>query len=340
MNKFDKIIEIVKDYQKEANKIFSEYQKAEKKARERYQPEAFKTEFIAGQWPGYAGKARAMADIAIKEVDALFDSLRTELDQWATAKVEPGILETLRYVRDFGLRLSRYELQAVEPGIRDSYMGQKIFSAIARSSGFETSAVQMDELINSLTSARSATAYNIRCFAGSPADGFPGRDLIDHRFVDGNDWGEYSPIDMTNASLFPTKNGGIRTAQALWERSRAPMHYELTSQEADRLMGEIEKAADLSGHVSKDAADRLITAIPDILDRMDSLPDTDREDVKSLRRYYVLGSVGEGHTSDTTSNPLTKEQESILQQPSPALEVAKGYVMSHGPADKDILANF
>ena len=337
MDKFTKIIEIVKDYQKEVDKIFSDYRKAEKKAREKYQPEAFKIEFIAGQWPNYAGRARAMADGAVREVDALFDSLRTELDQWATAKVEPGILETLRYVRDFGLRLSRYELQAIEPGIRDSYMGQKIFSAIARSSGFETGVVQMDELINSLTSARSATAYNIRCFAGSPADGFPGRDLIDHRFVDGNDWGEYSTIDMTNASLFPHKNGNIRTAQALWERSRAPMRYELTSQEADKLMSEIEKAADLHGHVSKEAADRLIAVIPDILDRMDSLPDADREDVRSLKKYYAIGAVG---TSDTSSLPLAKEQGSILQQPSPALEAAKSYALNHGPADKDILANF
>lgn len=334
MDKFEKILEIEKTYRKKADKTFADYKKEESAARARLSPKAFELEFIQDRWVQVVVKFRAETESAVREISGIFEELRDELQQWMVRPVQPGILETLRCVRDFGLRLSLQELRVIEQGISDSYLGKKMFVSIAKDSGFHAECVNIDELLSTLDTAKSIVESRIRAYAGRGGnEGFPGKSLIDHKVIDGIDWGEYSLIEMSMASV--ERSDTLDCVKNLFEKARAPIHYTLTEEESKNIAEKLDPLIDRWNDIDKKGLDKVREEIPDLLSRLESMPDS-YEHKETFEKCLLLNHMGEKNQPETDGKD---EPESLLDV-SPSVELAKGYADQHGAVNMDILNQY
>lgn len=332
MDRFEKILEIEKQFRKKADGIFANYKKEETEARKRLSPESFQSEFVLGRWVSYAGSFRSETDITVRRVNEIFQELRDELKAWMIKPVEPGVLEVLRCIREFGIRLSLQELKVIEPEINNSYLGKKTFLSIAKDNGFSTKCINIDELLSTLDTAQSVVESRIRSYAGG--EGFPGKDLIDHKIIDGVDWGEYSLPELAMASVEP-KSNDLDYVKNLWIKMRAPMTYILTEEEAKSIAKKLDPLVDRWGDVDTKGAEKVREEMPDIISRLDSMPD-DYEHKETFRKYFLLNHAGSKNQSESENK---KEPESSLVA-SPSIKQAKEYAERHGTVNMDILNQF
>lgn len=334
MDKFEKILEVERSYRKKADKTFADYKKEESAARARLSPEAFKLEFVCDRWAQIAGKFRAETDSTVREISGIFEELRDDLKSWMMKTVQPGILETLRCVRDFGLRLSLQELKAIEPEISSAYLGKKILVQIAKDSGFHAECTNIDELIGELNAAQSVIEMRIRAYAGKGGnEGFMGKCLIDHKIIDGIDWGEYSLIEMSMASV--ERSDTLDSVKKMFEKARAPIHYTLTEKEAQNIAEKLDPLIDRWNDIDKKGLDKVREEIPDLLSRLESMPDS-YEHKETFKKYLLLNHMGGKNQPETDGKD---EPESLLDV-SPSVELAKGYADQHGTVNMDILNQY
>lgn len=335
MDKFEKILETERAYRRKADKIFANYKKEEAQMRARLSPEAFKNEFLYGRWITIAADFRSETDSTVREVADIFRELRDELQQWMVKPVQTGVLETLRCIRDFGLRLSLKELGIIEKGIADSYLGKKIFASIAKDNGFHAECVNIDELLSTLYTAQSVVEFRIRSYAGKGGnEGFPGRDLLEHKIVGGVDYGEYSLQEIAMASVEP-KSDNLDYVKNLYEKARAPIHYTLTEKEAKSISEKLDPLIDRWGDVDTKGAEKVREEMPDIISRLDSMPD-DYEHKETFRKYFLLNHAGSMNQAESENK---KEPESGLVASS-SIEQARAYSERHGAVDMDILNQY
>lgn len=332
MDKFEKILEIERAYRRNAKRIFTEYKKEESAARARLSPEAFKREFVLERWAKIAGNFRAETDSAVRKTTEIFNELRDELEDWMVKPVQPGILETLRCIREFGLRLSLQELRVIEQGVSESYLGKRLFASIANCSGFCVKDVSAEELLSALSAAQSIVEHRIRTYAGG--EGFPGKDLIDHKIIDGVDWGEYSLSELAMSSIEP-KSDNLDFVKKLWEKAKAPIAYTLTEEEAKNIAKKLDPLIDRWGDIDKKGAEKVREEMPDIISRLDSMPDS-YANKEAFRKFYLLNHTGSENQAETNNK---KEPESSLEA-SPSMEQAKEYADRRGTANMDILSQF
>ncbi|MCI8724680.1 MAG: hypothetical protein HFG66_00875 [Hungatella sp.] len=335
MDRFEKVLEIEKKYRRNADRIFEKYRKEESEMRKRLSPEAFRNEFVLGRWVQIAGNFRVETDITVKKISEVFQESREELREWMVKPVEPGVLETLRCIRDFGLRLSLQELRVIELGISSSYMGKKIFESIVKDSGFNTRCINIDELLSTLDTAQSIVELRIRSYAGKGGnEGFPGRDLIEHKIINGVDMGEYSLPELAMASVEPRSND-LDYVKKLFEKAKAPISYVLSEKEAEDIAKKLDPLIDRWGDINTKGADKVREEIPDIVSRLDSMPD-DYEHKEAFKKYFLLNYAGAKSQPEINS---AKESESIIEESS-SLEQAKEYADRRGTVNMDILNQF
>lgn len=335
MDRFEKILEIEKQFRKKADGIFANYKKEETEARKRLSPESFQSEFVLGRWVSYAGSFRSETDITVRRVNEIFQELRDELKAWMIKPVEPGVLEVLRCIREFGIRLSLQELKVIEPEINNSYLGKKTFLSIAKDNGFSTKCINIDELLSTLDTAQSIIESRIYSYAGKGGnEGFPGRDLIEHKIINGVDMGEYSLPELAMASVEP-KSNDLDYVKNLWIKMRAPMTYILTEEEAKSIAKKLDPLVDRWGDVDTKGAEKVREEMPDIISRLDSMPD-DYEHKETFRKYFLLNHAGSKNQSESENK---KEPESSLVA-SPSIKQAKEYAERHGTVNMDILNQF
>lgn len=335
MDRFEKILEIEKQFRKKADGIFANYKKEETEARKRLSPESFQSEFVLGRWVSYAGSFRSETDITVRRVNEIFQELRDELRAWMIKPVEPGVLEVLRCIREFGIRLSLQELKVIEPEINNSYLGKKAFLSIAKDNGFSTKCINIDELLSTLDTAQSIVESRIRSYAGKGGnEGFPGRDLIEHKIINGVDMGEYSLPELAMASVEPRSND-LDYVKKLFEKAKAPISYVLSEKEAEDIAKKLDPLIDRWGDINTKGADKVREEIPDIVSRLDSMPD-DYEHKEAFKKYFLLNYAGAKSQPEINS---AKESESIIEESS-SLEQAKEYADRRGTVNMDILNQF
>lgn len=334
MDRFEKILDIEKRYRRKADGIFERYKKEESEMRKRLSPEAFRNEWFLGRWVQYAGNFRAETEAAVGKVNDIFQELRDELQKWMVKPVEPGVLETLHCVRDFGLRLSLQELKIIESGI-NGYLGKKIFASIVKDSGFNTRCINIDELLSTLDTAQSIVESRIRSYAGKGGnEGFPGRDLIEHKIINGVDMGEYSLPELAMASVEPRSND-LDYVKKIFEKAKAPITYVLSEKEAGDIAKKLDPLIDRWGDINTKGADKVREEIPDIVSRLDSMPD-DYEHKETFKKYFLLNYAGAKNHPETER---VKESESIIDESS-SLGQAKEYADRRGAVNMDILDQF
>lgn len=332
MDKFEKILDTERAYRRKADKIFADYKKEEAQMRARLSPEAFKNEFLYGRWITIAANFRSETDSTVRKVTEIFGDLKHELREWLMRPVKPEILEIMRYTNDFKLHLSLNELKVIEREIVNAYFGRKIFVSIAKNNGFYADSIDIDELLCTLDTAQSVVESRIRSYAGG--EGFPGKDLIDHKIIDGVDWGEYSLPELAMASVEP-KSNDLDYVKNLWIKMRAPMTYILTEEEAKSIAKKLDPLVDRWGDVDTKGAEKVREEMPDIISRLDSMPD-DYEHKETFRKYFLLNHAGSKNQSESENK---KEPESSLVA-SPSIKQAKEYAERHGTVNMDILNQF
>ena len=265
----------------------------------------------------------------IGKTEEIFDDLKAEFNDWILKPIEPGILQTLDCVKRFGLRLSEKELKVIEKGVADSYLGRKIFSAIARDNGFSVNYIDADVLMDNLDAAKNVTISSIKAYAGNSKESFPGRDLIEHNIIDGVDYGEFTVPQMAIASQFPANAGSFQVTKSLWERAKAPLLYKLSEEEVQFIGSKIEGLVDRWGDVNPTKADKLREEIPDLLSRLDSMP-KDYGNVEILKKYYILGG------SVSPKEEKSEQEDSHLK----SLDIVKRYAEKNGSVNEDILIQY
>lgn len=291
MTKIQRVKEIVRKQNAEMDRLASEYKKQERRAREKFSEQGFKTEFMVKTWPKYAGEARSNVDIAIAEINSIFGEISEDFQCFIMRPIKPDILQTLNLIQQFDLELSLTELKTIEKSVSDSYFGFRILSGLAKKAGFSVTTLDMDTLTKEIESTRKNTENAVKMYAGKAPD-FEGRDLLGEWTYQGVNYGEYNAYHIMYAADFLNNNCQLDQLENMFKTLNAPMKYELDREEKERVMDKVDSIIDpYGGAVDKEKADKLVEEIPDILSRLESISD-DLPNKKTAIEYFTLQGVG------------------------------------------------
>lgn len=324
MNKIDKIKSIVKRHQKEMDKHFAAYKKAELIARERLSESAFKTEFMIETYPKMAGEARSAADMAVLDVNNIFNDIKEDLAEWMMKPIDAGTAQVLDCINKFGLHMSFDELRILEQGIlkAGSYLGNRVFDGVCQKNGYLTSRPDLKKMTDALEHARESTELAVMAYAGKMDESgrFPGCDLLGEWMYNGISYGQYRDYHLYDAEHFLHEGGILDNLSCLLESANAPMKYILDKRETEKMTKSLEKIVDKNGEIDASAALQLKESDPDFINKLRSMPDNSFKDMDVVTDFFRLDERGD------------KKKESAL---SPAMEQAAQYKSVHGAIDAD-----
>lgn len=287
MTKFEKIKQLIVEYQKTADRHYADYQAKEKRAREKYSEAGFQSEFIQKVWPEMAGKIWAECDDTIRKVEEVFSEIEQGLEKWVMEPLDGSTVQILDCVERFGLSLSLNELQVLESSVRSSYLGTKIFAGLAEKNGYSVSAPSMKKYHDALEVARNNAKLAVRAYGGSLGEGYPGRDLLQKWENKGVVLGEYQHYHLFFAANFLQEGGELDRLEKMWGEARAPMTYSLTQDEAEKVKKSIENI--MNGEkIDEKAAQELIKKDPNIKSKLQSIPDDFFDGKESVVSYFSL----------------------------------------------------
>lgn len=325
MNKVDKIKSIIKKYQKEMDRHFDAYQKAERAARERLSESAFKTEFMCGTYPKMAGEAIATADMAVLDINNLFDDIQEDLAVWMMKPIDAGTAQVLDCINKFDLNMSFDELRILEQGIlkAGSYLGNRVFDGVCQKNGYLTSRPDLKKMTDELEHARESTELAIQAYAGKMNESgqYPGRDLLSEWVYHGVSYGSFQGYHMYDAEHFLHEGGILDNLSCLLESANAPMKYILDKRETEKMTKSLEKIVDKNGEIDASEALRLKESDPDFINKLRSMPEHAFEAMDVVTNFFHL------------NNESNKKKESAL---SPSMEQAVQYKAIHGSIDADM----
>ncbi len=296
MTKFKKIAQLIEAYRKTADQHYASYQAQEKAAREKYSEVGFQLEFVQKVWPEMAGKIWAECDDTIRKVEEVFDEIEQNFKKWVMEPLDGSTVQILDCIERFGLSLSLNELQVIETSIRSSYLGTKIFAGLAEKNGYSVNAPSMKEYQDALAAARNNAKLAIRAYAGSPDEGYPGKDLLQKWENKGVVLGEYQHYHLFFAANFLHQDGVLDRLEEIWGEARAPMVYRLNEREAEQVKKVVGNIMH-DGEVDKQAAQELIKKDSDFKDKLQSMPDDFFEGKEALVNYFQLNEKEEKEES-------------------------------------------
>ena len=282
MTKFEEIKKIVLDFQKRADRYFSEYCEKARGMEEKYRPGVFKREIMTQVWPYYSGNVSAERDHAKTAISDICEDIRNDLKSWMMKPIKPETMQILSCINDFGIRLSREELSILEDDVKSNLFAGKIFSGIAKNNGYAVKLPDFTEYLRILMVVESDAGIAIDAYCGAAPD-FPGKDLLDKQRRNGAAFGEWQIWHRMYAAGFEDKHSSIDDAGIMWGRSKVAIEYTLTEAERDRIkkmMDEVEKL-DEAGK-----ADKMLS----ILGNEKDLPDKLRlmgDDYRELASKYA-----------------------------------------------------
>lgn len=303
MTKFEKIKQLIMEYQKTADRHYADYQAKEKRAREKYSEAGFQEEFTQKTWPALAGKAWADSDEAIQKIMEIFDEIEEDLKKWVMMPLDASTVQILDCINNFDLKLSLNELQVIEESVRSSYLGTKIFAGLSEKNGYSINAPSMKEFENALKSARGNASFSLKAYAGSPDDKFPGKDLLEKWTYQGVTYGDYTAHHMFMAYNYLHEGGEIDRLEAMFGEIHAPMKYILTKDESEKVEKSV-KDIMRNGEIDKKAAQELIEKQPDFKDKLESMPSEFFEGKEVVAKYFRLNEKTE--KEESLINPATR----------------------------------
>ena len=280
--KFEEILKVVKDYQRTADRQFSEYQKKVSRMKSELNDETFNRKMKLEVYPYYFGTLTSDRNMAKEEVHSICEDIKGDLKSWMMKPIKPETMQILSCINDFGIRLSREELSILEDDVKSNLFAGKIFSGIAKNNGYAVKLPDFTEYLRILMVVESDAGIAIDAYCGAAPD-FPGKDLLDKQRRNGAAFGEWQIWSRMYAANFENTHGSLDDASRMWEQSKVSVEYTLTEAERDRIkkmMDEVEKL-DEAGK-----ADKMLS----ILGNEKDLPDKMRlmgDDYRELASKYA-----------------------------------------------------
>ena len=266
MTKFEEIKKTVLDFQRNADRLFAEYNKKIEGLREKYRPEVYKQEVMTNVWPYYSGTIYSERESAKMEISAICDSIREDLDKWILRPVKTETLQLLSCIREFNIKLSRDELKVIEESVEENLFAKKAFAEIAKNNGYSVKLPDITAYLRALRVAKSDASIAIDAYCGSAPD-FVGKDLLDKQMYNGVAVGEWQIWHRLYAADYSQKCSSLNEAAELWEKARVKTEYTLTAKERDRLKQIAEKNTKGNEKENKDRMKKLMEAEPDIMEK-------------------------------------------------------------------------
>lgn len=329
MNKIDKIKERIRKYQKKMDKSYEAYKKAEQEAREKLSPAGFQSEFMQKTWVQFAGDAWSAADMAVFDINNIFDEIQEDLSKWLAKPLGAGMMQTFDCINRFGLSMSFDELQILEQGVLQSgsYWGCRIFDGLCKENGYKTNRTTLKTIVDSLQTAREEAELAVKAYGGvaDKSGVYPGRDLLQEWIYNGNSYGEYKDYHLYAAEHF-LESCILDNLSQLLDSVNAPVSYTLNQLEVAKMKTELEKIVDKDGKINEKAAQQLEKSDPDFANKLRSMPKGDFENMEAISKYFRLDDEKEN-----------KKGESVL---SPSMEQAILYNSGHAPADLKLLDQY
>lgn len=280
--KFEEILKVVKDYQRTADRQFSEYQKKVSRMKSELNDETFNRKMKLEVYPYYFGTLTSDRNMAKEEVHSICEDIKGDLKSWMMKPIKPETMQILSCINDFGIRLSREELSILEDDVKSNLFAGKIFSGIAKNNGYAVKLPDFTEYLRILMVVESDAGIAIDAYCGAAPD-FVGKDLLDKQRRNGAAFGEWQIWHRMYAAGFENTHSSLDDAGRMWEKSKVSVEYTLTEAERDRIkkmMDEVEKL-DEAGK-----ADKMLS----ILGNEKDLPDKLRlmgDDYRELASKYA-----------------------------------------------------
>ena len=264
---FEKILGEVKSYHRTADRYYAEYFGKVSKMKATLKDEVFKQELTIKVYPDYIGRLRGERDYAKKQIHEICEDIKNDLKSWMLRPVKPETLQILHCINDFRIRLSKDELSILEPEVRDNLFAGKIFSEIAKASGYDVRFPDVAAYLKALKIAETDACIAVDAYAG-PSPDFWGKDLLDKRVFNGSPAGEWEYWDRAFAADFLENHRSLDEAAGMWEQSKVDISYTLTEAEQNRIKAMVDgldktdeagKAAKLAElvKIEKDLPDKL-----------------------------------------------------------------------------------
>ena len=284
MTNIERIGDIVKGFQNEADWRFADYNKKVEKIRERYKEEVAKLEIMQNVWPDAQGTLSFKREQAKQQIEEVCEAIREDLRKWTLKPVSPSTLQLLRSIHDFEIELTMSELKMIEGEVSGNLFASKIFAKLAAEHGYYVEVPKVDDCLRELRELESFAKSAVDAYAGHPDKGgiFPGNDLLEKRTVNGVPVGEYLGWQKLNAAEFTEKNGSMKRAAELLAASKIGLKYSLTKKEVARiksLIDDIENDS-LSNSEKRHKISALLKSEPDMLSKV-SLMDAETKDIVS-----------------------------------------------------------
>lgn len=285
MTNIEKLRDIVKNYQKFADKKISEYNRRASEVRDKFKEEVAMSEIKQNIWPQSAGALWAEADSAKSKIEEVCEDIREDIKKWTLKPVSPNTLELLHCIHDFKVQLTINELKMIETEVSGNLIASKIFAGLASEYGYFVKVPNVDGLLQELRELESFAKTAIGGYAGKPNKGvFPGNDLLEQKKVNGVSMGEYQIWEKMMAADFVEKNASMQRTAELLEDSKVSLSYSLTEKETSRiksLIDNIEKNS-TNDKEKKTKMYALLKSEPDMSAKIDLMGGETKEAVVQL----------------------------------------------------------
>lgn len=286
MTNIEKIQNIVKDFQKYADRKIATYNERVSDIKSKYRPEVAITEIQQNVWPGIAGALWAEKENAKQKISDVYEDILADVRKWTLKPVSPNTLELLHSIHDFKVPLTIAELKMLETEVTGNLIASKIFAGLASEYGYAVRVPSADGLLQELRELKSFAETAVCAYSGKPDKNgkFPGNDLLEQRKVNGIVQGEYAIWEKLLAADFVEKNASLQRTAELLEDSKVSLSYSLTEQETSRIkamIDDIEKNS-ISDSEKKEKMSALIQSEPDFAAKIDLMGGETKEAVVQL----------------------------------------------------------
>ena len=275
MTNIEKLRDVVRDYQRYADKKIAAYNERADEIKSKYKPEVALSEIKQNVWPQAAGLLWSEKESAKQKIADVYEDILEDIQRWTLRPVSPNTLQLLHSIHDFKVPLTIAELKMLETEVSGNLIASKIFAGLAAEYGYSVKTPNVDGLLRELRELKSFAETAIDAYAGKPGkDGkFPGGDLLEQKKINGVSYGEFAIWEKLLAADFVEKNASMQRTAELLENSKVSLSYSLTEKEAGRikaLVDDIEKNS-ANDKEKKTKMSALLKSEPDMSAKIDLL---------------------------------------------------------------------
>ena len=286
MTNIEKLRDVVRDYQRYADKKIAAYNERADEIKSKYKPEVALSEIKQNVWPQAAGLLWSEKESAKQKIADVYEDILEDIQRWTLRPIKSETLTLLHSIHDFKVPLTINELKMIETEVTGNLIASKIFAGLAAEYGYNVTTPNVDGLLQELRELKSFAETAIDAYSGKPDKNgkFPGNDLLEQRKVNGIVQGEYAIWEKLLAADFVEKNASMQRAAELLEDSKVSLSYSLTEKETSRiksLIDNIEKNS-ISDSEKKEKISALMWSEPDFAAKIDLMGGETKEAVVQL----------------------------------------------------------